>query len=158
MENKEKSPNTYEFIIENTSGENQNAVIFGHNEYIESANFGSDSGIIIHPKNQAVSYVELLKKSGEERFRAGVFRFESENKKQLEEVLTITIREDNGQSATLPIILSSYSYLVTEIYPRFYSLDIPYNLILDRTSWLTTKILPNTQLFLTILKHPNPIN
>jgi len=136
-----KSPSPYQINVTNTTGGTLTAVMFGLNQFLLSTNFGSAVGLTVAPAQTNVSYLQLLQQSGSQPFETSLIRVQSSNATQVTQILTVTITDANGQSATLPIITQSY---FSSYQQQSGILDIPYQLKLDANTSITTPILSNT--------------
>jgi len=136
-----KSPSPYQINVTNTTAGTLTAVMFGLNQFLLSTNFGSAVGLTVTPAQTNVSYLQLLQQSGSQPFETSLIRVQSSNSTQVTQILTVTITDANGQSATLPIITQSY---FSSYQQQSGILDVPYQLKLDANTSITTPILANT--------------
>jgi hypothetical protein len=136
-----KSPSPYQVTVQNTTPNQLTLVLFGKNQYLLSANFGSAVGLVVTPAQTNVTYLELLQQSADQPFETSLLRVQSSNPTQVTQILTVTVKDANGQSATLPIITQSY---FSSYQQQSGILDIPYNLKIDGNTNITTPILGNT--------------
>jgi hypothetical protein len=136
-----KSPSPYQVTVTNTTSGTLTLVLFGKNQYLLSTNFGSSVGLIVTPAQTNVSYLQLLQQSADQPFETSLLRVQSSNSTQITQILTVTITDANGQSATLPIITQSY---FSSYQQQSGILDIPYQLKIDGNTSVTTPILANT--------------
>lgn len=136
-----KSPSPYQITVQNTTPNTLTVVLFGKNQYLLSTNFGSAVGLIVTPAQTNVSYLELLQQSADQPFETSLIRVQSSNATQVTQILTVTVKDANGQSATLPIITQSY---FSSYQQQSGILDIPYNLKVDANTSVTSPILGNT--------------
>lgn len=133
-----KSPSPYQITVINTTAGTLTAVLFGKNQYLLSTNFGSAVGLTVTPAQTNVSYLELLQQSADQPFETSLLRVQSSNATQVTQILTVTVKDANGQSATLPIITQSY---FSSYQQQSGILDVPYNLKIDGNTNVTSPIL-----------------
>ena len=136
-----KSPSPYQVTVQNTTAGTLTLVLFGKNQYLLSTNFGSSVGLVVTPAQTNVSYLQLLQQSADQPFETSLIRVQSSNSTQVTQILTVTITDANGQSATLPIITQSY---FSSYQQQSGILDIPYSLKIDGNTSVTTPILATT--------------
>lgn len=136
-----KSPSPYQLTVVNTTPNTLTCVLFGKNQYLLSPNFGSDIALAVTPAQANVSYLELLQQSADQPFETSLLRVQSSNSTQVTQILTVTVKDANGQSATLPIITQSY---FSSYQQQSGILDVPYNLKIDGNTNVTSPILGNT--------------
>jgi len=141
-----KSPSPYQVTVTNSTAGTLNAVLFGRNEFLLTANFGSDAGITVAPSQANVSYLELLEQSAEQPFETSLVRIQSTNTTQITQILTVTVKDANGQAATLPIITQSYFSAYQQ---QSGILDVPYNLKIDANTKVTFPVLGTTTVIMT---------
>jgi hypothetical protein len=127
--------------VQNTTAGTLTVVLFGKNQFLLSTNFGSAVGLVVTPSQANVSYLELLQQSADQPFETSLLRVQSSNASQVTQILTVTVKDANGQSATLPIITQSY---FSSYQQQSGILDIPYNLKVDANTSITSPILGNT--------------
>ncbi len=136
-----KTPSPYQILVQNTTAGSLNLVLFGFNQYLLSTNFGSSVGLSVAPAQTNVSYLQLLTQSANQPFETSLIRVQSSNSTQVTQIITVTITDANGQSATLPIITQSY---FSSYQQQSGILDVPYQVKIDGNTSLTTVILANT--------------
>lgn len=136
-----KAPSPYQITVQNTTAGTLTVVLFGKNQYLLSPNFGSATGLVVTPSQANVTYLELLQQSADQPFETSLLRVQSSNSSQVTQILTVTVKDANGQSATLPIITQSY---FSSYQQQSGILDIPYNLKVDSNTNVTSPILANT--------------
>ena len=136
-----KSPSPYQVTVTNTTAGTLTLVLFGQNQYLLSNNFGSSVGLSVTPAQTNVSYLQLLQQSASQPFETSLLRVQSSNATQVTQILTVTISDANGQSATLPIITQSY---FSSYQQQSGILDIPYQVKIDANTSITTPILAST--------------
>ena len=141
-----KSPSPYQLTIVNTTAGTLTAIIFGKNKYLLSTNFGSATGLTVTPAQSNVSYLELLQQSAEQPFETSLIRVQSSNATQVTQILTVTVKDANGQSATLPIITQSY---FSSYQQQSGILDVPYNLKVDGNTNVAFPVLAGATVTLT---------
>lgn len=136
-----KSPSPYQITVTNTTSGTLTCVLFGKNQYLLSTNFGSDAGLTVTPAQSNVTYLELLQQSADQPFETSLLRVQSSNATQVTQILTVSVKDANGQAATLPIITQSY---FSSYQQQSGILDVPYNLKVDGNTSVTSPILANT--------------
>lgn len=136
-----KSPSPYQVTVTNTTAGSLTLVLFGVNQFLLSTNFGSSVGLTVTPAQTNVSYLQLLQQSGSQPFETSLIRVQSSNATQVTQILTVTITDANGQSATLPIITQSY---FSSYQQQSGILDVPYSLKIDANTSITSPILATT--------------
>lgn len=141
-----KSPTPYQVTVENTTAGTLTAVLFGKNQYLLSTNFGSATGIIVTPAQTNVSYLFLLQQSADQPFETSLIRIQSSNTSQITQILTVTVLDANGQSATLPIITQSY---FSSYQQQSGILDVPYSLKIDGNTNVSFPVLATTTVIIT---------
>jgi len=142
-----KTPSPYQLTIVNTTAGSLTAIIFGKNKYLLSTNFGSATGLTVTPAQSNVSYLELLQQSAEQPFETSLIRVQSSNATQVTQILTVTVKDANGQSATLPIITQSY---FSSYQQQSGILDVPYNLKVDGNTNVAFTVLAGATVTLTL--------
>lgn len=141
-----KSPAPYQLTVVNTTAGNLTMVIFGNNANLLSTNFGSSVGLAITPAQTNITYLQLLQQSASQPFETSLIRVQSTNSSQVTQILTVTVSDANGQSATLPIITQSY---FSSYQQQSGILDVPYQLKIDGNTSITSTILANTTVTFT---------
>ena len=141
-----KSPTPYQVTVENTTAGTLTAILFGKNQYLLSTNFGSATGIIVTPAQTNVSYLFLLQQSADQPFETSLIRIQSANTVQITQILTVTVLDANGQSATLPIITQSY---FSSYQQQSGILDVPYSLKIDGNTSVSFPVLGTTTVIIT---------
>jgi hypothetical protein len=136
-----KSPAPYQLTVVNTTAGNLTLVMFGQNQFLLSTNFGSSVGLSVTPAQTNVSYLQLLQQSASQPFETSLIRVQSTNASQVTQILTVTVTDANGQSATLPIITQSY---FSSYQQQSGILDVPYQVKIDGNTSITSTILANT--------------
>jgi hypothetical protein len=136
-----KTPAPYQLTVVNTTAGNLTLVMFGQNQFLLSTNFGSSVGLSVTPAQTNVSYLQLLQQSASQPFETSLLRVQSTNASQVTQILTVTVTDANGQSATLPIITQSY---FSSYQQQSGILDIPYQVKIDGNTSITSTILANT--------------
>jgi hypothetical protein len=136
-----KTPAPYQLLVQNTTSGTLNLVMFGYNQYLLSTNFGSSAGLSVTPAQTNVSYLQLLTQSASQPFETSLIRVQSSNASQVTQIITVTVSDANGQSATLPIITQSY---FSSYQQQSGILDVPYSVKIDGNTSLTSSILANT--------------
>ena len=141
-----KSPTPYQVTVENTTAGTLTAVLFGKNQFLLSTNFGSATGITVTPAQTNVSYLFLLQQSSDQPFETSLIRIQSSNSSQITQILTVTVLDANGQSATLPIITQSY---FSSYQQQSGILDVPYSLKIDGNTSVSFPVLGTTTVIIT---------
>lgn len=141
-----KSPTPYQVTVENTTAGTLTAILFGKNQFLLSTNFGSATGIIVTPAQTNVSYLFLLQQSADQPFETSLIRIQSSNTTQITQILTVTVLDANGQSATLPIITQSY---FSSYQQQSGILDVPYSLKIDGNTNVSFPVLGTTIVIIT---------
>lgn len=136
-----KTPAPYQVLVVNTTAGSLNLVLFGYNQFLLSTNFGSSVGLSVTPAQTNVSYLQLLTQSSSQPFETSLIRVQSTNASQVTQIITVTVSDANGQSATLPIITQSY---FSSYQQQSGILDVPYSVKIDSNTSLTSTILANT--------------
>jgi hypothetical protein len=133
-----KTPAPYQLLVQNTTAGTLNLVMFGYNQFLLSTNFGSSVGLSVTPAQSNVSYLQLLTQSASQPFETSLIRVQSSNASQVTQIITVTVSDANGQSATLPIITQSY---FSSYQQQSGILDVPYSVKIDANTSLTSSIL-----------------
>lgn len=141
-----KSPAPYQLTVVNSTAGNLTMVIFGNNANLLSTNFGSSVGLSVTPAQTNITYLQLLQQSASQPFETSLIRVQSTNASQVTQILTVTVTDANGQSATLPIITQSY---FSSYQQQSGILDVPYQLKIDGNTSITSTILANTTVTFT---------
>jgi hypothetical protein len=136
-----KQPTPYQVNVTNTTAGTLTVVLFGLNSYLLTANFGSSTGVTVTPAQANVSYLELLQQSASQPFETSLVRIQTSNSAQLTQILTLTSKDANGQSCTIPIITQSY-FSANQFQSTI--LDVPYPVKIDGNTYLTFPILAST--------------
>lgn len=136
-----KTPAPYQLTVANTTAGSLTLVMFGYNQFLLSSNFGSSAGLTVTPAQTNVSYLQLLTQSSSQPFETSLLRVQSSNSTQVTQIITVTVSDANGQSATLPIITQSY---FSSYQQQSGILDIPYQVKIDGNTSLTSTVLANT--------------
>jgi len=136
-----KTPAPYQVLVQNTTAGSLNLVLFGYNQFLLSTNFGSSVGLVVTPAQSNVSYLQLLTQSTSQPFETSLIRVQSSNATQVTQIITVTVTDANGQSATLPNITQSY---FSSYQQQSGILDVPYQVKIDGNTSLTSVILANT--------------
>jgi hypothetical protein len=141
-----RSPSPYQIAITNSTASPLNAIIFGKNIYLLSANFGSAVGLTVIPSQSNVSYLQLLNQSGDQPFETSLIRIQCTNTAQVTNIINITSTDSNGQQCTIPLITQSY-FSANQFQAGI--LDIPYNLKIDGNTYLTYQVFGQTTVVMT---------
>ncbi len=141
-----KQPSPYQVNCVNTTGGALTIVLFGKNQYLLTANFGSSVGTTVTPSQSNVTYLELLQQSADQPFETSLIRIQSANTSQITQILTITSKDANGQLAQIPVITQSY-FSANQFQSGI--LDVPYPVKIDGNTNVSFSILANTSVTLT---------
>ena len=140
------SPAPYQVTITNLTGATADAVLFGYNKFLLTANFGSAAGVTVTPSQSNVTYLELLQQSSGQPFETSLIRIQSSNTSQVTQVLTVTSKDANGQQCSIPIITQSY-FSANQFQATI--LDVPFNLTIDSNTYITIPVLATTTVVFT---------
>ncbi len=141
-----KQPSPYQVNCVNTTAGALTIVLFGKNQYLLTANFGSSVGTTVTPSQANVTYLELLQQSADQPFETSLIRIQSSNTSQITQILTITSKDANGQLAQIPVITQSY-FSANQFQSGI--LDVPYPVKIDGNTNVSFSILANTSVTLT---------
>jgi hypothetical protein len=141
-----KQASPYQVSIVNSTAGTLNAVLFGMNQYLLTANFGSAVGITVTPSQTNVTYLELLQQSASQPFETSLIRIQSTNTAQITQIITITSKDANGQLCQIPLITQSY-FSANQFQAGI--LDIPFAVKIDGNTNLTLPILATTTVTMT---------
>ena len=136
-----KPPSPYQVTVQNTTGSNLTVVLFGRNQFLLEPNFGSATGLLVTPAQSNVSYAQLLQQSASQPFETSLVRVQSSNTTQVTQILTLTVTDANGQSATQPIINQSYFSAYQQ---QSGIIDIPFQMKIDGNTSITSIIFGTT--------------
>tara|TARA_R110000868_G_scaffold181220_8_gene422088 strand:- start:161 stop:913 length:753 start_codon:yes stop_codon:yes gene_type:complete len=95
----------YVIQYQNTTTNDETAILFGYNDYFGSLNYGNPTAIVI-TNLQGGTYGRLIAQSNNKFFKIGKWRFQSISAPQLQQTLTINHVDANGKSYTVPLNLS----------------------------------------------------
>ena len=143
----------YEFFIINDNKEKPKLVtLFGMNHYLLAPNFGSDKDVSIVPLREDLNYLEYLNQSAHHPFNVDLLKLESDNSKQITQIITITSKDANGQLCQ--------NLLITQIYIKqnqddVKKVDVSHPMIIDGNTNLQFNILPDTKLKVKIYGKTN---
>lgn len=132
------TPSPYQISVSNTTGGTLTLVLFGKNQYLLTANFGSSAGLTVTPSQTNVSYLQLLNQSAEQPFETSLIRVQADNNSQVTQILTITSTDANGQTCTVPVITQSY-FSANQFQAGI--VDVPYAVTIDGNTNIQTPIL-----------------
>lgn len=141
-----QSPTPYQLSITNSTAGTLNCVLFGSNQYLLTANYGSAVGISVVPSQSNVSYLEVLQQSASQPFETSLIRIQSSNTAQITQILTVTQKDANGQQVTIPVITQSY-FSANQFQAGI--LDVPYRLLVDANTNVTFPVLATTTVVMT---------
>lgn len=93
------------FLIENKNDAESKVILFGHNRYLLTPNYGSNTGVDIHVMKQFEpqpaadgDYIDTLKLSSQEPFRIKTIQFDCKDESYIKEVWVNNYMEDaNGR-------------------------------------------------------------
>lgn len=136
-----KQPTPYQVNVTNTTAGTLTVTLFGLNSYLLTPNFGTSVGVTVTPAQSNVSYLELLQQSASQPFETSLIRIQTSNPSQITQILTLTSKDANGQLCQIPIITQSY-FSANQFQSTI--LDVPYNVKIDGSTYLTFPILGHT--------------
>jgi hypothetical protein len=142
-----KQPSPYQVSVVNSTAGILTATLFGMNQYLLTANFGSAAGITVTPSQSNVSYLELLQQSASQPFETSLVRIQSTNTAQVTQIITITSKDANGQLCQIPLITQSY-FSANQFQSGI--LDIPFSIKIDGNTNLQFPVLGNTTVVITL--------
>jgi hypothetical protein len=142
-----KSPAPYQVNVVNTTAGTLNAVLFGRNQFLLVANFGSDAGVTVTPSQANVTYVELLQQSAEQPFETSLLRVQSATANQVTQPLSITYKDASGQQATYDLITQSYFSAYQQ---QATIIDIPYRMRIDGNMNVQFSVLAGATVTITL--------
>ncbi len=133
-----KTPKPFMLNVSNSTGSDLTAVLFGLNTYLQTTNFGSDSGITVTPSSSNISYLQMIMQSGSQPFYTSLIRMRSTNVSQVVQTLDITFSDASGQILQDPVYAESYfsAYQYQDTIA-----DIPYELKIDGNTSISVTIL-----------------
>lgn len=144
----------YAVEIINTNDYPANAIIFGHNKFVNAENFGSDKGIIV--KNvmafdKKVEYQQLLFES-QLRTEIKFFRFFAKDCLHVckRKDITHVIERADGTAMTTPVIPSIY---FTPYQYQDNIVDIRKEFTIDGQSHFEIPMLPNEKIHITFFNN-----
>lgn len=135
-----------QLMIENTTDETKNVVLFGTNKNLLHPNFGADKGVKVTPTQGNVSYFEVLMAIKSDPITVNLFRVQSANSSQVMEAITISHKEPNGRQVTVPIITQSY---FSAMQMQSGVVDVPFVMNIDGNTELLLEIRPKTTSVIT---------
>jgi hypothetical protein len=142
-----QTPTPYQIVVTNTTNGTLAAELFGKNKNLLATNFGSAVGIDVAPAQSNVSYVELLQQSAEQPFETSLIRIQSSNASQVTQIITITSKDANGQSCSVPVITQSY-FSANQFQSGI--IDVPHIVRIDGNSLMSFNVLPLTSVTITL--------
>ena len=138
----------YIVSIVNSTGAALTAIIFGHNIYAMTANYGSAVGLVVtNAADPNGSYYQLLSQSATKPFVVNRWRFISSTTSQLTQTMTVTFTEANGRRVTLPISLVVHKDAFQNATD---SVDVTYPLKIDGDTYLSISIVAGATLSLVM--------
>lgn len=141
-----KTPSPYQLTIVNSTAGTLNAVLFGMNKYLLSTNFGSPATVTVTPSQTNVSYLELLQQSAAQPFETSLIRVQSSSSTQITQIMSVTVKDANGQELTLPIITQSYFSAYQQ---QSGILDIAKKIKVDGSTYITYPVEASTTVTVT---------
>ena len=100
----------YVIQYENTTIGDLTAILFGYNDYFNTANFGNPVGIVVtnlqSNTGPGTGYGRLIAQSNNKNFKIGKWRFQSATVAQLQQTLQLTHVDGNGKQYITPLNLS----------------------------------------------------
>ena len=139
--------------IVNSTGAALTAILFGHNIYAATANYGSAVGLVVtNAADPNGSYYQLLSQSATKPFVVNRWRFISSTTSQLSQTMTVTFTEANGRRVTLPISLVVHKDAFQNATD---SVDVTYPLKIDGDTYLSISIVAGATL--TLVMFPSQI-
>jgi len=140
------TPSPYQISVVNTTAGTLTVVLFGKNEFLLTANFGSAAGLAVTPSQANVTYLQLLNQSAEQPFETSLIRVQSANATQVTQILTVTSTDANGQECTVPVITQSY-FSANQFQAGI--IDVPYAVRIDGNTNIQSPVLGNTTVVYT---------
>jgi hypothetical protein len=149
-----KYADPYVILIENTTNEEREWVIFGSNKFLCEENFGSDEGVEVkNLGNVEMPYSSILEEFSKTKIKCGIIRVQSENRKDVSQSISHhTIRNTNGIYAPnyerrdifLAIMMDAYQQQADIIDFR------PTDLFIDGQTHFSGKIQPNSRIAFSV--------
>lgn len=143
---KAPTPTPYQVSVSNTTGGNLTAVLFGGNEFLQTANFGSAAALVVAPSQTNVTYLQLLNQSMQQPFETSLLRINSTNTAQVTQPITVTSTDANGQTCSTPLIVDTYfsanQFQATRV-------DVPFALTIDGNTNIASVILAGATVIYT---------
>ena len=139
------------YVIQYTSLDlvnNQQAVLFGYNDYFgDTLNNYGNGALITVTSLQGGSYGRLLAQSNNKFFKIGKWRFQSAQSGQLSQTLTLTHYDANGKQYSTPLNLS----IMRDAY-QFQSdiLDVTKTVTVDGNTQITFTLLAGATLVISM--------
>ncbi len=131
----------YIFTITNSAGATANAILFGSNIYLGTANYGSAAGITITPAN-GITYYQVLQNIKDKPFEFIAGRLSCSVSTQLDQSMTVTYTDINGRQYTDPIPLSSFQNSFQNLTTM---VDFNYPVKIDGNTYITIPIVGTAQ-------------
>jgi hypothetical protein len=128
----------YIFTITNSAAVAANAVLFGSNIYLGTANFGSAAGITITPAN-GITYYQVLQNIKDMPFEFQAGRLSCSVATQLDQSMTVTYTDINGRQYTDPVPLSSFQNSFQNLTTM---VDFNYPIKINGNTFITLPIVP----------------
>jgi hypothetical protein len=135
---------TYTLTLTNTVAVDTPVTIFGANQFLTAVNFGLPATVTAAVGES--SYQEMLFETQNSPFIISGFRVTSANATQLDQVLTITKRDGNGQTCSYPLQVGNYFSAfqfqagIREVYP--------YNITMAGTTRISFTLLASATVVL----------
>jgi len=137
----------YQLKITNNTDKVKTATLFGFDENFNSENYGSDRGVEVSPTSSNMLYGEVFSKSAFSPFVSSLIRVQSSNHQQVKQIVNVVSKSVIGDTVEVPIFTETY-FSKNQFQDGI--VDIPIEYIQDNRTKLTTEILPNTSVVITI--------
>lgn len=137
----------YQIVVQNTTDDPLNAVLFGNDKFLLKPLFGNPLGIVISVGQPGVEYVELLQESSTKPFSTQFMRIESDNELQISKFLTINKKGANGNWFRRNINMQQFKSAYQQDKKM---LDAPIEEEVNGSTYWEIEIEPKTRVFFTI--------
>lgn len=138
-------PSPYQVSITNSTAGDLTAILFGYNQYQNTANYGSPVGITVTPTT-GVSYIQLLSQSASQPFETSKIRVKSTNAAQVGQSFNITALDASGDTCTKPVIAEMY---ISPDQFRSDMVDVPRNIVIDGNTVISVVVFATTTVVFT---------
>lgn len=145
--------NPYIISIENISAEEKNWVIFGSNVNLLALNHGNDLEVKVENKATQTPYSAILVEMISQRIKVGLIRFQSNDKKNIQEDNFIIVEQTNTSGTFQNSVKSSEVPLciMMDAYQQQGNiLDIRVSFDIDKYTHLTGKISPKSKIIISL--------